>query len=101
MSNLGLELALREQGLQFVRAKVGDRYVRELMETQAWNLGGESSGTYHLLRRDHNRATASSPPCRCCWPLATCSVPCATSLPMCRCSRRHDQCARRARRRSQ
>ncbi|EAQ97302.1 phosphoglucosamine mutase [Congregibacter litoralis] len=50
MSNLGLELALREQGLQFVRAQVGDRYVREMMETQGWHLGGESSG--HIICSD-------------------------------------------------
>jgi phosphoglucosamine mutase len=50
MSNLGLELALREQGLQFVRARVGDRYVREMMEAQGWHLGGESSG--HLICSD-------------------------------------------------
>ncbi|MDP5054418.1 MAG: phosphoglucosamine mutase [Congregibacter sp.] len=50
MSNLGLEMALREQGLQFVRAKVGDRYVREMMEAQAWHLGGESSG--HIICSD-------------------------------------------------
>jgi phosphoglucosamine mutase len=50
MSNLGLELALREQGLQFVRAKVGDRYVREMMEAQGWHLGGESSG--HIICTD-------------------------------------------------
>ncbi len=50
MSNLGLELALREEGLQLVRAKVGDRYVRELMERQGWHLGGESSG--HIICSD-------------------------------------------------
>ena len=50
MSNLGLEVALRDEGLQFVRAKVGDRYVRELMETQGWHLGGESSG--HIICSD-------------------------------------------------
>lgn len=50
MSNLGLETALREEGLQFVRAKVGDRYVRELMEAQGWHLGGESSG--HIICSD-------------------------------------------------
>nr|BBD50114.1 phosphoglucosamine mutase [Haliea sp. ETY-M] len=50
MSNLGLELALREQGLQFSRAKVGDRHVRELMQTQGWHLGGESSG--HIICSD-------------------------------------------------
>lgn len=50
MSNLGLELALREEGLQFVRAKVGDRYVREMMVAQGWHLGGESSG--HIICSD-------------------------------------------------
>jgi len=50
MSNLGLEVALREEGLQFVRAKVGDRHVRALMEAQGWDLGGESSG--HIICAD-------------------------------------------------
>ena len=50
MSNLGLEIALREHGLQLVRAKVGDRYVKELMETHGWGLGGESSG--HIICAD-------------------------------------------------
>lgn len=50
MSNLGLEVALRDEGLQFARAKVGDRYVRELMEAQGWHLGGESSG--HIICSD-------------------------------------------------
>jgi phosphoglucosamine mutase len=47
MSNLGLEKALKEEGLQFVRANVGDRYVKELMETYGWGLGGEASG--HII----------------------------------------------------
>lgn len=51
MSNLGLELALRELGLELVRAKVGDRYVKELMEQHGWKLGGESSG--HIICADH------------------------------------------------
>ncbi len=50
MSNLGLELALREEGLQFVRAKVGDRFVKEMMERHSWHLGGESSG--HIICSD-------------------------------------------------
>ena len=50
MSNLGMELALREEGLQFVRAKVGDRYVKEMMEKEGWHLGGESSG--HIICSD-------------------------------------------------
>ena len=47
MSNLGLELALQEAGLQFVRAQVGDRYVKAQMEANGWLLGGESSG--HII----------------------------------------------------
>lgn len=47
MSNLGLELALKDAGLQFVRAQVGDRYVKALMEANGWHLGGESSG--HII----------------------------------------------------
>jgi phosphoglucosamine mutase len=50
MSNLGLELALREEGLEFVRAQVGDRYVKEMMEAEGWFLGGESSG--HIICSD-------------------------------------------------
>lgn len=50
MSNLGLEIALRESGLEFARASVGDRYVKALMETNGWALGGESSG--HIICSD-------------------------------------------------
>lgn len=50
MSNLGLELALHEQGLQFARASVGDRHVKALMEVNGWVLGGESSG--HIICSD-------------------------------------------------
>ena len=50
MSNLGLELALEEAGLQFVRAQVGDRHVKAMMEENGWLLGGESSG--HIICSD-------------------------------------------------
>jgi phosphoglucosamine mutase len=50
MSNMGLELAIRELGLDFERAAVGDRYVLELMKQRGWNLGGESSG--HIICLD-------------------------------------------------
>lgn len=50
MSNLGLELALHELGISFVRAKVGDRYVMEQLDQHGWLLGGESSG--HLVCLD-------------------------------------------------
>jgi len=50
MSNLGLELALRELGVGFQRAKVGDRYVLETLKAHSGMLGGESSG--HLLCLD-------------------------------------------------
>lgn len=50
MTNMALELALEELGVQFARAKVGDRYVLELMRERGWMLGGEGSG--HLLCLD-------------------------------------------------
>ena len=50
MTNLGVELALREQGIDFERAKVGDRYVMERLVERGWLLGGEGSG--HIVIRD-------------------------------------------------
>ena len=47
MSNLGLEKALKARGIPFVRAQVGDRYVREMLQDQGGQLGGESSG--HII----------------------------------------------------
>lgn len=44
MSNLGLELAMKAQGIGFERAKVGDRYVMQQLQQLGWRLGGESSG---------------------------------------------------------
>ncbi|WP_339896792.1 phosphoglucosamine mutase [uncultured Gilvimarinus sp.] len=44
MSNFGFELGLKELGIPFARAKVGDRYVIETMRNNSWSLGGESSG---------------------------------------------------------
>ncbi|RYV02494.1 phosphoglucosamine mutase [Shewanella sp. OPT22] len=51
MSNLGLELALKELDIPFKRAKVGDRYVVEQLKATGWNLGGEGSG--HILSLNH------------------------------------------------
>lgn len=51
MTNLGMELALRELGIPFLRAKVGDRYVMEMLREQGWRLGGENSG--HVICLDH------------------------------------------------
>ncbi len=50
MSNLGLEVALRENGIEFQRAQVGDRYVLALLRETGGTLGGESSG--HILCLD-------------------------------------------------
>ncbi len=50
MTNMAIEVALKAQGLGFARAKVGDRYVLEVLEQNGWTLGGESSG--HLLLLD-------------------------------------------------
>jgi phosphoglucosamine mutase len=52
MSNLGLELAMRQAGGKLVRAAVGDRYVMEKMIEGGYNLGGEQSG--HIIFLDHN-----------------------------------------------
>jgi len=51
MTNLGLELALQERGIPFLRAQVGDRYVMAQMHEHGWVLGGESSG--HILCAQH------------------------------------------------
>jgi phosphoglucosamine mutase len=50
MTNLALEQALAKHGIPFARAKVGDRYVLELMNQKGWQLGGENSG--HILCLD-------------------------------------------------
>ena len=50
MSNIGLEIALREQGIAFKRAQVGDRYVLAMLREEGGILGGETSG--HILCLD-------------------------------------------------
>jgi phosphoglucosamine mutase len=50
MTNLALERALGELGVGFARAKVGDRYVLELLQEKGWDLGGENSG--HIICLD-------------------------------------------------
>jgi phosphoglucosamine mutase len=50
MTNMAVEVALRERGVPLVRAKVGDRYVLEELTARGWLLGGEGSG--HLLALD-------------------------------------------------
>ncbi|MGL5292247.1 MAG: phosphoglucosamine mutase, partial [Aeromonas sp.] len=50
MANMGLELALQSLGIPFARAKVGDRYVLEMMEEKGWRIGGENSG--HIICLD-------------------------------------------------
>ncbi|MCL2589856.1 MAG: phosphoglucosamine mutase [Betaproteobacteria bacterium] len=50
MSNLGLEHAIARLGLSFTRAKVGDRYVLEMLHEKGWRIGGESSG--HIICLD-------------------------------------------------
>ena len=52
MSNFGLEMAMREQGIDLVRTKVGDRYVVAAMRAGGYNLGGEQSG--HVVFLDHS-----------------------------------------------
>jgi phosphoglucosamine mutase len=50
MSNLALERALERAGIAFARARVGDRYVLELLQEKGWQLGGENSG--HIICLD-------------------------------------------------
>jgi phosphoglucosamine mutase len=50
MSNLGLEIALRERGIMLLRAAVGDRYVSEILRKDSLSLGGEKSG--HIIFND-------------------------------------------------
>jgi phosphoglucosamine mutase len=50
MTNMALEVKFKELGVGFARAKVGDRYVLEVMQERGWLFGGEGSG--HLLALD-------------------------------------------------
>jgi phosphoglucosamine mutase len=52
MTNMAVELALKKRGIEFVRAKVGDRYVLEELIARGWHLGGEGSG--HLIALDRH-----------------------------------------------
>ena len=49
MSNMGLEIALKQLGIPFERAKVGDRYVLEKLQEKGWRMGAENSGHVILL----------------------------------------------------
>ena len=50
MTNMAVELAIKAKNIEFVRSKVGDRYVLEVLQKNKWLLGGEGSG--HLLALD-------------------------------------------------
>ncbi len=50
MTNLAFEHAMKQMDIPFMRAKVGDRYVMELLQQQGWQLGGENSG--HIICLD-------------------------------------------------
>lgn len=50
MTNMAIEMGLRQLGIEFNRSKVGDRYVLEALSDKGWRLGGESSG--HILVLD-------------------------------------------------
>lgn len=52
MSNLGLDISMKEHGIHLVKTDVGDRYVLEEMLKSGYNLGGEQSG--HVIFLDHN-----------------------------------------------
>ena len=57
MSNLGLEVALREQGIEFKRAQVGDRYVLAMLRETGGSVGGEIFGTHICCSTRRPRAT--------------------------------------------
>ncbi|MCP2240234.1 phosphoglucosamine mutase [Thermoanaerobacterium thermosaccharolyticum] len=52
MSNIGLDIALKQNGIDVVKTKVGDRYVLEEMVRNGYSIGGEQSG--HIIFLDHN-----------------------------------------------
>jgi phosphoglucosamine mutase len=52
MTNMALEVAFKNMGIEFVRAKVGDRYILEQLQQRHWLFGGEGSG--HLLCLDRH-----------------------------------------------
>jgi phosphoglucosamine mutase len=52
MTNLAVENAIKDLGIEFERANVGDRYVLELLKQKGWIIGGEGSG--HLLCLDQH-----------------------------------------------
>ena len=52
MSNMGLDIACKREGINIVKTKVGDRYVLEEMLKEGYNLGGEQSG--HIILLDYN-----------------------------------------------
>lgn len=52
MSNLGLDFAMRSNGIKVIKSNVGDRYVVQEMKQGGYNLGGEQSG--HIIFLDHN-----------------------------------------------
>ena len=51
MSNMGLELALKKENIPFLRTKVGDRYILDMLRKEGGNIGGETSG--HMICMDH------------------------------------------------
>ncbi|MFB3918244.1 MAG: phosphoglucosamine mutase [Terriglobales bacterium] len=59
MSNMGLEIALRESGIRMLRAPVGDKYVLDEMRKSGATLGGEQSG--HIIFRDGDATTGDGP----------------------------------------
>ena len=75
MTNYGLRNAFNKRGIEFARAKVGDRYAGNLRQKK-WLIGGENSG--HILCLDrHSTATPSLRHWKCCarWSSATCRSP--------------------------
>jgi phosphoglucosamine mutase len=51
MSNMGLEIALKQENIPFLRSDVGDRYILEMLRQKGGNIGGETSG--HMICMDY------------------------------------------------
>ena len=88
MSNLGLEVALREQGIEFKRAQVGDRYVLSMLREYGGVGRRRDFGTHPVARQDHYGRCVDGGDCRCSLSCAKRSRASRNSQPAWRGSRR-------------
>ena len=96
MTNMAIEQALKAQGVDFVRAKVGDRYVLEALSANGWQLGAKALGICWPWTSTP-RAMVWSVPCRYCRPVCAPARRSRSGWRTCSFSPGHDQCAFAAR----